>query len=48
MTQTIRAILLASAIAVNLGRPPGQQGREPGPVFGAMYLGVTDDRKRAD
>jgi hypothetical protein len=31
----------------NLGRPPRQQGREPGPVFGAMDLGVTDDRKRA-
>src|SRR6478609_3578884 len=31
----------------NLGRPPGQQGREPGPVFGAVDLGVADDRKRA-
>ena len=31
----------------NLGRPPRQQGREPGPMFGAMDLGVTDDRKRA-
>src|ERR1700693_2718732 len=30
----------------NLGRPPRQQGRKPGPVFGAMDLGVTDDRKR--
>src|ERR1700693_1080847 len=30
----------------NLGRPPRQQGREPGPMFGAMDLGVTDDRKR--
>src|SRR5260221_6811428 len=31
----------------NLGRPSRQQGREPGPMFGAMDLGVTDDRKRA-
>ena len=31
----------------NLGRPPRQQGREPGPMFGAMDLGVADDRKRA-
>ena len=31
----------------NLGRTPCQQGREPGPMFGAMDLGVTDDRKRA-
>src|ERR1700722_19482660 len=30
----------------NVGRPPGQQSREPGPVFGAVDLGVTDDRKR--
>src|SRR5271168_4791863 len=30
----------------NLGRPPRQQGREPGP-FGAVDLGVTDDRERA-
>src|SRR6476619_1133478 len=28
-------------------RPPRQQGREPGPMFGAMDLGVTDDGKRA-
>src|SRR5271155_4195801 len=31
----------------NLGRPPRQQGRKPGPMFGAMDLGVTDDSKRA-
>ncbi len=31
----------------NLRRPPRQQGREPGPMFDAMDLGVTDDRKRA-
>ena len=31
----------------NLGRPPRQQGRKPWPMFGAMDLGVTDDRKRA-
>src|ERR1700732_2164630 len=30
-----------------LRRPPRQQGREPGPVFGAMDLGVTDDGERA-
>src|SRR6266404_4079846 len=26
----------------NLGRPPRQQGREPGAMLGAMDLGVTD------
>jgi hypothetical protein len=26
----------------NLGRPPLQQGPEPGPMVGAMHLGVTD------
>src|ERR1019366_7139689 len=31
----------------NLGWPPRQQGRKPGPVFGAMDLGVTDDGERA-
>jgi len=31
----------------NLGRPPRQQGREPGPMFGAMDLGVADDGERA-
>src|SRR6476661_8420103 len=31
----------------NLSRPPGQQRRKPGPVFGAMDLGVANDRKRA-
>src|SRR5712671_1240274 len=31
----------------NLGRPPRQQCRKPGPMFGAMDLGITDDRKRA-
>jgi len=30
----------------NLRRPPRQQGREPGPMFGAMDLGVTDDSER--
>src|SRR5712675_2434880 len=29
----------------NLSRPPGQQCRKPGPVFGAVDLGVADDRK---
>jgi hypothetical protein len=31
----------------NLGRPPRQQCRKPGPMVGAMDFGVTDDRKRA-
>src|SRR5882762_9910936 len=31
----------------NLGRPPRQQGREPGAMFGAMDLGVADDGERA-
>src|SRR6266446_5115982 len=30
----------------NLGRPPRQQGREPGAMLGAMDLGVTDDGER--
>src|SRR5882757_3158429 len=46
MAQTIRAILLASN-SRNLGRPPRQQCRQPGPMFGAMDLGVTDHSKRA-
>ena len=29
----------------NLSRPPGQQSRKPRPMFGAMDLGVADDRK---
>ena len=31
----------------NLRRSPRQQCREPGPMFGAMDLGITDDRKCA-
>ena len=31
----------------NLRRSPRQQCRKPGPMFGAMDLGVTDDRKCA-
>ena len=31
----------------NLGRPSRQQRREPGAMFGAMDLGVTDDGERA-
>ncbi len=31
----------------NLGRPPRQQCRQPGPMFGAMDLGLADDSKRA-
>src|ERR1700692_1596224 len=31
----------------NLGRPPRQQGRKPGPMFRAMDLGVTDNGERA-
>jgi hypothetical protein len=27
--------------------PPGQQCREPGPMFGAMDLGIADDGQRA-
>ena len=27
----------------DLGRPPGQQCREPGPMFGAVDLGIADD-----
>src|ERR1700676_3025723 len=31
----------------NLRRPPRQQGREPGPMFGAMDLGIADNGERA-
>src|SRR6476660_2443669 len=30
----------------DLGRPPRQQCREPGPVLGTMDLGITDDGER--
>ena len=30
----------------HLGRPPRQQCREPGPVLGAMDLGIADDGER--
>ena len=43
MAQTIRAILLASAMAANLGRPPRQQRGEPRPMIGAMDFGIADD-----
>src|SRR5437870_3643366 len=47
MAQTIRAILLASAMAATLVGRLASKGREPGPAFGAVDLGVADDRKRA-
>src|SRR5450759_973660 len=31
----------------DLGRPPRQQCREPGPMLGAMDLGITDDGERS-
>ena len=31
----------------DLGRPPRQQCREPGPMLGAMDLGIADDGERA-
>src|SRR5262245_35955696 len=31
----------------DLSGPPGQQCREPGPMFGAMDLGIADDGQRA-
>src|SRR5262249_28068767 len=31
----------------DLGRPPRQQCGEPGPMFGAMDLGIADDGQRA-
>src|ERR1700674_5016058 len=45
MAQTISCDLVGERDSSNLGRPPRQQGREPGPMFGAMDLGVTDDSK---
>jgi hypothetical protein len=30
----------------DLGRPPRQQRCEPGPVLGAVELGITDDGER--
>jgi hypothetical protein len=46
MAQTIRAILLASAIAATLVGFLAKS-RKPEPMFGAMDLGVTDASKRA-
>jgi len=46
MAQAIRAILLASAMAADLRRTPRQQCREPGPMLGAMDLGIADDGER--
>src|SRR6266540_429714 len=31
----------------DLGEPPRQQCRKPGPMFGAMDLGIADDGQRA-
>ena len=45
MAQAILAILLASAIAAT-SLAACQQRRKPWPVFGAMDLGIPDDRKR--
>ena len=42
MAQAILAILLASAMGGDLSRSPRQQCRKPGPMLGAMDLGVTD------
>jgi hypothetical protein len=39
--------LVGERDSCNLSRPPGHQRRKPGPMFGAMDLGVADDRKRA-
>ena len=43
MAQTIRAILFKSAMAATLVGFSRQQRREPGPMPGAMDLGVADD-----
>src|ERR1700691_3200364 len=40
MAQTIRDFV-GKRDGRNLRRPPRQQGRKPGPMFGAMDLGVT-------
>jgi hypothetical protein len=45
MAQAIRAILLASAMAATFVGPR-QQRREPGPMLGAVDLGVADDGQR--
>jgi hypothetical protein len=47
MAQTIRASLLASAIAATLVGRRASKAAEPGPMFGAVDLGVTDDGERA-
>src|ERR1700686_3644563 len=43
ITPVARRDLVGERDGRNLGRPPRQQGREPGPMFGAVDLGVTDD-----
>ena len=42
MAQAILAILLASGDGGDLGRPSRQQCRKPGPMLGAIDLGITD------
>jgi hypothetical protein len=47
MVQTMRAILLASAMAATFVGRRGQQSGEPGPMPGSVDLGVTDDGERS-
>ena len=47
MAQAILAILLASAMAATFVGRRASKCREPGPMFGAMDLGVADDSERA-
>jgi hypothetical protein len=41
-------ILVGERDSSDLSRPPRQQCREPGPMLGAMDLGIADDGERTD
>src|SRR5450759_3967668 len=47
IAQTIRAILLASAMAATLVGRRANNAVSQGPMFGAMDLGIADDGERA-
>ena len=47
MAQAIRASLLASAMAATLVGRRASKCREPGPMLGAVDLGIADDGERA-
>src|SRR6476619_6561076 len=47
ITPDIQRDLVGECDGGELGRPSGQQRREPGPMLGAVDLGIADDGERA-